>query len=182
MAHETKGVAAMLGNQTSGQALGEPSAAEAKRVLVPLALGHGDKEAILHAVAVARDLQAEIVLLHVITPFYLINSGMIPLVWPIRYTDEQDYEDAKSYIVKLADKLIPKNQPWCVRITEGNAFDRIIRIAEELHPALMVIPPAPSHSLAQRLLFGGLRRRLLRASACMVEEASETTTTGAGSS
>lgn len=137
--------------------------AASKTYLVPIDFSKTAQKALAHAVRLARDHQAKLLLVHVITE----SSAMVP--FPVRddYFDSLEKE-AQAYIKKLVKRhhLAPKKHR-VVLLRGANAAQLIADQAKKSRVA-MIIMGSHGHTGMSRLILGSVAEQTLRQATCPV--------------
>jgi nucleotide-binding universal stress UspA family protein len=138
-----------------------------KKILCPTDFSEPSYEAIKAAKELALYFQAELFLIHVITPTPFIPE--IPSVAaPRLLIAEQEIESyAKKSLGKLVEKFELKNRPVHLMVLVGNPADEIVRIANEEKVDVIVIATHGRTGL-NRLIFGSVAERTVRLADCPV--------------
>jgi len=135
----------------------------ARKYLVPVDFSKGSEAALSHAVALAKEDQAKIILIHVIPA---------AMVYPRESTSFDFYallaRDARENIVRLAKRHKLKPRDYRLVLVRGvDAADVIARQARKLRVS-MIIMGSRGRTGLQRLLMGSVAERTLRYARCPV--------------
>jgi len=128
-------------------------------ILHPTDFSQQSQYAFQLACALARDHNARLLLLHVVTrPVLVYGEGFIP------EDPEERFQEAR---VRLG-KLDPGSGLFAERrVAEGNPVEEILHVAEEPHSGLIVMGTHGRTGLA-RLLMGSVAEQVVRKAVCPV--------------
>ena len=133
-------------------------------ILVPVDFSGTAREALPYAVALARQMRARIVLLHVIEPVYVgAESGM-------GYVPQQtaaQKQEARKLMRDFEVKFIPKDLFDKAILRLGSPFHEIAAAAKALHAGLIVMTTHGRTGLSH-LLMGSTAERVVRNAPCPV--------------
>ncbi len=134
-----------------------------KTYLVPIDFSKTAQKALAHAVQLARDHQAKLLLLHVVTA----SSAMVPFQVRDDYFTSLENE-ARAYINKLVKRhrLTPKNHR--VVLLRGNNAAQLIADQAKKSRVAMIIMGSHGHMGMSRLILGSVAEQTLRYAACPV--------------
>ena len=136
-------------------------------ILHPTDFSPASRPAFAHALALARDEGAEVLLVHVLaTVMPLVGEGYMS---PKTYDDLQ--RSARAHAQKQLDQLLAKAKAARVRargfLYEGVAADAIARAARAKHAKLVVMGTHGRTGLT-RLLMGSVAERVVGTAPCPV--------------
>lgn len=129
-------------------------------ILFPTDFSESSQCALDVAFALARDFQARLIVLHVAEP---------PPVVPYDKFQEA-LQESSGYRHELEEKLRQCQKPDCnaiFRLDHGDAGDRILGVAEEVHCDLIVMGTHGRRGL-DRLLVGSVAEKVLRRAPCAI--------------
>jgi universal stress protein A len=139
------------------------------RVLVPTDFSPSSRAALEYATFLARELRAELSVLHVWEPPGYVGPDTLALL-PIAAA-QQDWDRTRADVVRQVEQFlgtIPARPGHVsVRVEAGEPSDTILQIAKELGADLIVMGTHGRTGLS-RLLIGSVAEAVLRRSACPV--------------
>jgi nucleotide-binding universal stress UspA family protein len=130
------------------------------RILFPVDFSAGAKQALELAVSLARDLQGELVLLHVEEP-------------PLAYGGGEMYygliEPNREHLVKMLDEVVVSDPKLAVQrhVVMGSPASGIVSFAEQYDIDYIVMPTHGRTGLS-RLLMGSVAEEVVRKAPCPV--------------
>lgn len=145
-----------------------------RNILVPLDTSDLAECAVPHAVEVARNSGAHIILLSVIDPVIfaprmgvmppgnmLVSQGLSPVEFPIDTSDE--IRKIEGYLDSVREKLVSLGIPTVTEVREGDPASEICDYAKENSIDLIVMS---THGLSgiRRWVYGSVANRVLQAS------------------
>jgi nucleotide-binding universal stress UspA family protein len=134
------------------------------RILVPLDLSAEARDTLHYAVALATDLRARIILLHVIEPIYVSASpGLSNLPQPI----ESETTAGARKLREIAAELIPPGLCEKAIVRTGHPAHEIAEAAKRLKAGLIVISTHGRTGLSH-VLMGSTAERVVRHAPCPV--------------
>lgn len=137
--------------------------AASKTYLVPVDFSKGSEIALKHAIKLARDNKARLVLAHVLS-----TSALYPSEETFFSYDEILRKSAQEQFKKLVRRTGLKPREYrCVILTGGDTALAIARLAKKLR-ASMIIMGSHGRTGFQRLLLGSVAERTLRYADCPV--------------
>jgi nucleotide-binding universal stress UspA family protein len=146
-----------LGRLIRGQGLMK----EIRRVLVPVDFSDASRQALRYAAAFARRMDARLILLHVIAPTSL----------PGRLGSERAklelLQRAKAGLEDLAKEVAGPGLVTSTRVVAGRVFERIVRMAGEVEPDIIIIGTHGAGGV-KRLLIGSTAENVVRHAPCPV--------------
>lgn len=133
---------------------------KAARIVFPTDFSTVSDAALAHAVALAKDRDAELVILHVEEPPTAYGGGEMYYGMP-----EPDTEA----IQKMLSEIVPPGGtvPYRHRLVTGNPADEIVRVADEEGAELIVMATHGRTGL-MRLLMGSVAEAVVRNAKCPV--------------
>jgi nucleotide-binding universal stress UspA family protein len=134
-----------------------------KRILVPLDFSEAAGKSLAYATALAADMKAKIILLHVIEPVYVsADPGLT-------YMPQQTAIEKKSSLIRLRKiaATVPKHLFDKVVVRSGAPYDEIATAAERLQAGLIVLTTHGRTGLRHALL-GSTAERVVRHAKCPV--------------
>ena len=138
-----------------------------RKILCPTDFSEPSYEAIKAAKELARHFQAELFLIHVITPTPFIPE--IPAVAaPRLMVAEKEIETyAQKSLARVVEKFELKSDPVHLMVLVGNPADEIVRVAKE-EKADMIVIATHGRTGVNRLIFGSVAERTVRLAHCPV--------------
>lgn len=135
-----------------------PPAAAFQHLLVPVDFSPANDEALRHAVRFATTFGSQITLLHVIEPPPYPEWGYAHLT---RRDEALKLEARKKLDTLVTDLHCQGCRVNPARITTGDADTQIARVADELHPDLIILA-THGHSALTQMFLGGTTERVVR--------------------
>ncbi|HXE71060.1 MAG TPA: universal stress protein [Candidatus Nitrosotenuis sp.] len=127
----------------------------AGQILIPLDGSEPSESALPHALALARRLEAGLILLHVVPPSAYLAGELA--VSPELQQREEEY--AADYLQKVAARLEGMDVEWHVR--RGDPAQAILDFAER-QPVDLIVLSSRGRSGIPRWLFGSVAERVVR--------------------
>jgi universal stress protein A len=134
-----------------------------KRILVPLDFSETANKSLSYAIALASDMKAKIILLHVVEPVYMsADPGLT-------YMPQQNAIERKSGLLRLRKvaAAIPRGLFDKAVVRVGAPYGEITAAAERLQAGLIVITTHGRTGLRHALL-GSTAERVVRHATCPV--------------
>lgn len=141
---------------------------EPKRILVPLSLGADCPSLLRQAATLAAEHKAELLLVHVLAPVWVMGSGIIPMLTPFSVMPDRDAARAENEIRELAEKLIPADITWTPVVAEGGLTEAILTQARELGADMIILAKHKGGAGLHRLFGTGIAEQLVRNAPCPV--------------
>jgi nucleotide-binding universal stress UspA family protein len=130
-------------------------------ILHPTDFSEQSQNALNLACNLAHDYAAQLVILHVAN-----RPAPPPLAEGVLPPPMED--DHRALMDKLQHMQIPDSQVGVVhRLEEGNPATEILRVAEEIHPDVIIMGTHGRHGLS-RLLHGSVAEQVVRKACCPV--------------
>jgi nucleotide-binding universal stress UspA family protein len=135
----------------------------AKKILCPTDLSEPSYEGVSAAAAIAENLSAELILIHVVPHIYHGGSTLVPSGFDTREYFNEMKEIAQKNINDHIERYTSKNVSIRTIIKEGNAPDEIVKAAENEEVDLIVIA---THGWTgwRRFMFGSVTEKVVRLS------------------
>ena len=130
-----------------------------KRILVPLDGSELSETALVHAVALAKPLQAQLVLLHVVV-FLTRDFDVIPME---AASSAEVMADAKRYLERTAGNVRRLGIAVTTSVESGRVADTIVDYAVD-HEVDLIVMSTHGRTGAARWLIGSVADRVLRQS------------------
>jgi universal stress protein A len=138
-----------------------------KKILCPIDFSEASYETLSNAAELASHFKAELCLLHVTPkltgippdPLYVFKG-------PEQYEREQEAAD-KDELQKVIEQRVPGDVAARALVTEGEAADEILRVAESEAADLIIIA---THGLSgwRHIAFGSVTEKVVRQAPCAV--------------
>ncbi|MCI0527854.1 MAG: universal stress protein [Nitrospira sp.] len=139
-----------------------------KKILVATDFSDYAKEALDYAVYLAKNLEAEIYLVHVFEIQFFIHAGVSPSIQPEVY---KWIERSKIEVSKMLKALVETVQQEGVKtssiLKEGTPFLEILKTAKEVSADLIVLGTHGRTGLSH-VMMGSVAERVVRKSTCPV--------------
>jgi nucleotide-binding universal stress UspA family protein len=136
-----------------------------RRIIVPVDFSEKANRALAYAVDLAHDMDAKIILLHVIEPVYVANDPGLTYIPAQTVTAE--HTSAQKRIQKLAADWIPKDNFEKAVIRVGSPYHEITAAAQSLKADILVIGTHGRTGLSH-VLMGSTAERVVRHATCPV--------------
>ncbi len=140
---------------------------EIKRILCPIDFSDHSRNALDHAVAIARWYGSTITLLHVCTAIPVAAYAPGTLILPSAVLTPADRDELRASMRRLADDEGVGDLPVQIEIIEGNTVGEILLTAERLQSDLLVMG-THGRSGFERLVLGSVTEKVLRKATCPV--------------
>lgn len=136
------------------------------KLLVPIDFSEFSKNALNHAIALARQFRSELILIYVVEPtVYPADLGFGQVTIP---NFERELEERGAAGLKeLARTSVPGELKCRTLVRTGKPFNEIIRLAEEEHVDLIVIA-THGHTGVEHLIFGSTAEKVVKKAPCPV--------------
>lgn len=141
-----------------------------KRILLPIDGSESSKRAAAHAMDIA-DINGDIMILHVIEPYYPKHSVLPIATLPspdddyfkeVRIEGEQIIKDFREYLEKNRCKGKCENIHLKTLIKEGKSYIKILETIDEEEFDLVVMGASGRHSTLDRITLGSVTERVIR--------------------
>jgi len=151
-------------NRTRTTQTGPIASRKPKRILVPIDFSPDSKMALRKALEIAKDIQASLMVLHVMDSMYRVGRLESP---PLRQLKREAHEQSCRALAELVKREIANqdNVKHLVRI--GVPYAEIVAFAEKERIDLIVIG-SRGHTGLKRFLLGSTAERVVRLSRCPV--------------
>lgn len=154
---------------TSPATAAAPPLLQYKTILVPTDFSEFSRAAIDYAQRLARQLGGTLVLLHVVEPVYPYAADG-PLYFPgdLRGPNPTASPDAEKAMTRLAENVAHTGgTPVEGKVSVGQAFDEIVRMAQEL-PADLIVIASHGYTGLKHVFMGSTAERVVRHATCPV--------------
>jgi nucleotide-binding universal stress UspA family protein len=141
-----------------------PPAGPWRKLLVPLDFSTRSLEALDAAVALARELEASLVLVHVMDPAYA--SGQLEAS-RLRRLREEAIREAEQQLARVATQRVGAPVPVVQEVRQGNAYAEIVDSARRVRADLIVMGSA-GRTGVNRFLLGSVAEKVVRHAPCSV--------------
>lgn len=145
------------GHGTPGAPRPSVTSTRSEILLVAVDFEQASLDALDTAIGLGRTLGLEVVILHVPMVPAAVYPGADPVMLPCRP------EDVPSSTRRAAEELARNTGAARAIVRGGDAAEEILRVAEELRPAMVVVGTHGRSGLA-RLVLGSVAERVIRAS------------------
>lgn len=136
------------------------------RILVPVDFSDPALHALEGAIQLARQLRAELIVLHVVEPVYYAMAGDVPgLDAGLLYRELE--RSGREQLGRLAAKLRARRVPARTALAIGTAAERITESAKKLKVDFIVMSTHGRTGLSH-FLMGSVAERVVRTAACPV--------------
>jgi nucleotide-binding universal stress UspA family protein len=148
-----------------------PNAQEAnmtliRRILVPTDFSESARQALEWGIALAREFEGELVLLHVVENLTVgYASDLFPVPMAEVYEEISGY--ARAELKKLADQARAQGVTVAEKLSQGTPSAEIIRLAKDESMDLIVVG-SHGKGLLDHALFGSTTERVVRKAPCPV--------------
>ena len=141
-----------------------PKTLQIRRILIPIDFSDASLQAIDHALALSRQFDSELDLVHVCEPVHPISSlsGL-----PLFVSDAEVERRVRQHLQAVAGSyhlLLPNEN---VHVTKGRPFEQICELVTNSGADLVVIPTRGNTGL-KHLLLGSTSERVVRHASCPV--------------
>jgi len=135
-----------------------------KTILYATDLGDRMRPVLRHAIGLARQYQAKIIMLHVVEPLGSTSEAVLSIYLPDRKLDELQHEANKKVLAQMKqrlEKFCKEEAALCgegspnvsdVIVTAGHPAEEILHQAEKHHVDLIVLGSFGKHILGQHIL------------------------------
>lgn len=137
-----------------------------KRILVPVDFSSCSLAALKHALGLARQFDAKVILLHVVEPVILPENLMLA-VPELPEVGNDLVESARQRLEQLAAKAIPEAHRAPVLVRIGRPFHEITQLAASDDVDLIVIS-THGYTGLKHVLMGSTAERVVRHAPCPV--------------
>jgi nucleotide-binding universal stress UspA family protein len=140
-----------------------------KTILVPTDFSEFSRAAIEYAQRLAEQVGGTLVLLHVVEPVYPYAADG-PLYFPgdLRNPNFKPSPDAEKAIARLAENVAgTAGRPVEGKVSVGQAYDEIARMAREL-PADLIVIASHGYTGLKHVFMGSTAERVVRHATCPV--------------
>jgi universal stress protein A len=145
---------------------GTPAPPLFKRILCPIDFSDSSMQALLYAMSLAQEADAQLIAMHVMEFPQDMSEGRYPILNFDEYRRQYE-QDSRERL----EQAIPETvRAYCrvdTRIAAGTAYREILRIAAEQQSDLIVIG-ARGHGGVDRWFFGSTTSHVIRQAACPV--------------
>jgi nucleotide-binding universal stress UspA family protein len=135
-----------------------------ERILVPLDFSEKSNQALAYAVALAADMKAKIILMHVIEPVYVSADPGLTCIPQLTTTEQKS--DGKR-MREIAAEFVPKGLFDKTVVRVGTPYHEITTAAKCLRADLIVIATHGRTGL-DHVLMGSTAERVVRHASCPV--------------
>jgi len=133
-------------------------------IISPTDFSRPSEQGLAAAVDLSRQFDAGLVLLHVIAPLPAVTAGVsVPGHHMPTILDELDRE-SRRLMDRLVQDRVPSDLPCRTQIVRGRPADEIVRLAEEMEAAMIVIASHGASGI-DRFLFGSVAERVVHTAA-----------------
>ncbi len=137
--------------------------ATTKNILVPIDFSKLSQAALNHAVGLARELRAKLLLVHVITA----PATTVPLPLRAQYYSELEREAVRS-IESLLQRKKVKTKDYRLIILQGGDAARLITQQATKSRSSMIVMGSQGRTGLRRLILGSVAEKTLRYARCPV--------------
>ena len=137
--------------------------ATTKSILVPLDFSTGSGAAFNHAIGLARDLRAKLLLVHVITA----PATTVPLPFRPQYYNDLEREAVQS-IERLLRRKKVKTKDYRLVILRGGDAARLITQQAAKSRSSMIVMGSHGRTGLRRLILGSVAEKTLRYARCPI--------------
>jgi len=135
-----------------------------KTILYATDLGDRMRPVLRHAIGLARQYQAKIIMLHVVEPLGSTSEAVLSIYLPDRKLDELQHEANKKVLAQMKqrlEKFCQEEAALCgegspnvseVIVTAGHPAEEILHQAEKHHVDLIVLGSFGKHILGRHVL------------------------------
>ena len=136
-----------------------------RRILVPVDFSDTAYKPVPYAVALAEDMGAKIILMHVVEPVYVGAEPGLTYVAPQTMIAER--KPNKDELRKIAQKMVPEKLFDKAIVREGTPYHEITAMAKRLKVGLIVITTHGRTGLSH-ILMGSTAEHVVRHARCPV--------------
>ncbi len=137
------------------------------RILVPTDFSELSYQAVRKASEYARHFDAILILVHVTAPFPTVPSGVDPAALNLTAYQQEMMENGKKWLQEVRENRVDPDVETRSVVVQGEAYEEIVRIADETEADLIVISTHGKTGL-NRLVFGSVTEKVLRLSECSI--------------
>ncbi len=138
-----------------------------KKILCPTDFSEPSLEALQAAVELARHFQAELLVVHVVSPVPTVAAPPGPIGFDVGAYQQGLSESAEQSLNELLNERVPREITSWATVAHGDPSHEIIRLAEK--SAVDVIVTATRGASAWRtFVFGSVAERIVRGAPCPV--------------
>ncbi len=138
-----------------------------KRILCPTDFSEPSAEALKVAVEFARHFQAELLVVHVVSPVPTVAAPAGPIGFDVGAYQQGLSDSAEQSLDELLQERVPSEVASRSIVAHGDAAHEIIRLAEKSEVDL-IITATRGASAWRTFVFGSVAERIVRAAACPV--------------
>ena len=137
------------------------------RILIPFDFSENSLLALPFALDLAKRYEAELLLVHVVDPFYYVAAYAGPD--PVRGAEilRAEVRSAGNELIKLAEPLRQQGAKCRTLVKEGTAYIEIVNVARDEHVD-MIVMATHGRTGVSRLLIGSVAEKVVRTSECPV--------------
>lgn len=136
-----------------------------RRILVPLDFSEKANKALNYAIALADEMGARIILMHVVEPVYV--SAEPGFTYVTQQTETLEQRAGRARMRKIADELIPEGLFDKAIVRLGSPYHEITTVARSLGVDLIVLATHGRTGLSHALM-GSTAERVVRHAHCPV--------------
>jgi len=133
-----------------------------RRILVPLDFSGASRRALDYAVPLAEKFNAKIILVHVVPPQVYASEVGVEV-----YTQAELHAAAMKTMEKRAVELVPPALLQETQVRNGQPYEEIVRLAQELDVDLIVMTTHGYTGVA-RIFLGSTAEQVIRHAPCPV--------------
>lgn len=159
---------ALLGRAETAPNIG--SLLKLKKILVPVDFSECSKKALTYAIPYAKQFGAQLIILHVIAPYYAVDPYGLSQIERVEAELEQE---GKKQLTALVQQNIPSQIDGEIVLRHGQAAPEIVVAAKELNADLIVISTHGRTGL-KHVMFGSTAESVVRQAPCPVLTVRET--------
>jgi len=137
--------------------------ATTKNILVPIDFSKRSRAALNHAIGLARELRAKLLLVHVITA----PATTVPLPLRAQYYSELEREAVRSIESLLRRKKV-KTKDYRLIILQGGDAARLITQQAAKSRSSMIVMGSQGRTGLRRLILGSVAEKTIRYARCPV--------------
>ena len=149
---------------TPGKVSKHVAGADLRTLLVPVDFSRRSLEALDFAVSLAQELDASILLLHVLDPIYTPGRFDSSRLRPLR---AEALREAKAKLAKLAKRRVKPHVPVRHQLLKGLAYSGIVECAAKEKVDLIVMA-SEGRTGVSRFLIGSIAEKVIRHAPCSV--------------
>jgi nucleotide-binding universal stress UspA family protein len=153
-------------SQIPGERVNEASVFRLKKILVPIDFSETSAQALPYAAAMARQFDAEIILLHVVEPL-LIPAGLGYMRSGVRDTDRNSEQIAKTNLHCVSEEFFGESDCARIMARTGAPHREITAAAKELGADLIVLT-THGYTGLKHVLLGSTAEQVVRHADCPV--------------